>query len=60
MTLMAGTYLGFQKVMAPSFEKGHLLVKKGTSLGRGYVFTTHPKVKVILWGFALANLAFGH
>jgi hypothetical protein len=35
--------------MAPSFQKGHLLAKKGTSPGRGDVFATRPKV--ILWGF---------
>jgi hypothetical protein len=33
----------------PSFNKGHLLAKTGTLPGRGDVFVTRPKVKVILW-----------
>jgi hypothetical protein len=37
--------------MVPSFKKGHLLTKKGTSPGGGDVFVTHPKLKVMLWRF---------
>jgi hypothetical protein len=48
---LTGIWLGFQKGMVPSFKKGHLLEIKCTSPGRGNVFVTHPKVKVILWGF---------
>jgi hypothetical protein len=37
-----------------------MLAKKGTSPVCGDVFATHPKVKVILWGFFGTKLAFGH
>jgi hypothetical protein len=43
----------------PPFKKVHLLAEKGTPSGRGDVFVTRPKVKVILWDF-LTKLAFGH
>jgi hypothetical protein len=35
-----------------------LLAKKGTSPSHGDVFATHPKVKVIFWGFLNKNAGF--
>jgi hypothetical protein len=57
--VITGIYLGFQKGMVPCFKK-ELLLAKSHLPGRGNVFATHPKVKVILWGFFWTRLDFGH
>jgi hypothetical protein len=44
--------------MVPSFKKGHLLAKKGTSPGCDDVFTTRPKVTGDLSGIILDTTGF--